>query len=197
MFKHARIVLDSWHIVHQSTDAFAPVGHLHPVSYHLEPVTYPAPAPKATPGTPAQGTPLQQQAPSRNIGDLQGQAGAASTESYDSGLYRLKGTQLTAGDISSAAAVIEVPPQAASSTLPEPTELTRSLQLVTPAGHSTAAWAADVQLQCGAAYARAVCCPCSPDQGPCDSTGTAAALEHALSAVQQGQKEAGAHTSRS
>ena len=36
LFKHARIVLDSWEAVHQSADAFAPVGHLHPVAYHLE-----------------------------------------------------------------------------------------------------------------------------------------------------------------
>ena len=37
LFKHARIVLDSWDLILQSADAFAPVGHLHPVAYHLEP----------------------------------------------------------------------------------------------------------------------------------------------------------------
>ena len=55
LFKHARIVLDSWEAVHQSADAFAPVGHLHPVAYHLEPKRLTR---KAPPGVTPAATPL-------------------------------------------------------------------------------------------------------------------------------------------
>lgn len=189
LFKHARIVLDSWHIVHQSTDAFAPVGHLHAVSYHLEPVIPPVPLPQATPGTPAPRASSQGKAQSIRHDPLHGQAAAASTDSCASNLYRLTDsarTQLTAENISSPATVIEVPAQATSGTLPEPAESIQPLQSVTPAAQSTAAWTADVQLQCGSTYARAVCCPYPRLEGACDSTATAAALDCALSAVQQG-----------
>ena len=36
LFQHARVVLDEWQTCLHSPDTFAPVGVLHPVSFHIE-----------------------------------------------------------------------------------------------------------------------------------------------------------------
>lgn len=37
LFQHARVVLDEWQPRLHSPDTFAPVGVLHPVSFHIQP----------------------------------------------------------------------------------------------------------------------------------------------------------------
>ena len=245
LFKHARIVLDSWEAVDQSADAFAPVGHLHPVAYHLEPkgltgTALPGGTPAATPfliellqnpsdahdlklerlvsmdtrpqvtpsATPA-ATPLctdpprekshsnchtppdSQPAASRRVSEQ------SISKDHDLPAVSEKAPMQPALDnVWAKAVVFEVPRQISRSIAAETPnartetqsgEAARHSVPSVPSRQSVPAWSADVQVQCGRSYVRAVCCPVQQAEGLGSSEATADALNCALAAVQQGQ----------
>lgn len=249
-------MLDTWEAVHQSADAFAPVGHLHPVAYHLEPkrLTGTAPlgvTPAATPvcNEPPQG-PIANQLESETITNraaplwvtpaanpaatpaatsvcthsprenldgtdslsgnvhsiarLESQSAASSqvteqsSSSKDSDPLAVseKGLMQQASDGGWAGAVvIEVPPQAFTSIAAQATDAGSHQQSGEAARHSmpsthsrqsVPAWIAEVQMQCGSHYVRAVCCPVQKAVGLCRREDTAVAMDCALVAIQKG-----------
>ena len=212
LFTHARIVLDSWETVHQSADSFAPVGHLHPVAYHLESKRPTGTAaPHATPAA----APVCMDAPQRNLHsnnssmvlDSQAAASSRTTEqsrSMDPNLLAVVDKALmqqTLDDMCTAAPVIEVTRQVSRSTAAAATDSGADTQSAEAARHnipsrhsmqgrhsmqSMPAWSADVQVQCGSQYVRAICCPLPQAEGLCSIEATADALDCALAAVQQG-----------
>lgn len=241
LFKHARIVLDSWEAAHQSADAFAPVGHLHPVAYHLESKRRTGTDPHG--GTPTATTPCMQsiQEPPvahhlqseklTSLGTTPTVAPAAipvctdqrrdnshsnsraplglepaassrvpeQSRSKDLDLPAVAETasvQWAPDDVWAGAVVIEVPRQVSRSIAAEATETGPDAQSGEAAMHSMhsmacrqsmPAWSADAQVQCGSYYVRAVCSPVQKAEGLGSSEDTAAALDCALAAIQQGQ----------
>ncbi|DBA87744.1 TPA: hypothetical protein ACH3X1_004745 [Trebouxia sp. C0004] len=191
LFKHARIVLDKWDIVLQSPDSFAPVGLLHPVAFHLEP--------KGQHGD--------------HHTQPKGHSDATSPESDDSGqmsnansLLQLsesvaRAQQLTAVPQDDAHAVahsimsqVAVDKLLAAFTVVEvPTDMVLSPNSISYGYHAdghlsqfnAADWQTHVQLQQGADYVSAVCCPQQLIDSPPSGEATAEALHAALLAVSQ------------
>ena len=192
-FKHARIVLDKWDIVLQSPDSFAPVGLLYPVAFHLES--------KGQHGA--------------HHTHSKGSSHAASPESDDSSQMPdannsltpltesvTRAQELTASPqddahvaAHSATSQVAVDKLLAASTVIEvPTDMILSPNSLSYNDHAdghlsqfnTADWQTHVQLQHGADYARAVCCPQQLIDSPPSGEATAAALHAALLAVSKG-----------
>ena len=258
LFIHASIVLDSWEAVHQSADAFAPVGHLHPVACHLEecqrltgtappgatpdatpvcnepphdPGAYhldsermrnkaapPGVTPAVNPAAAPAATPVCTDSLRKNLHDItlvdsQPAASSQVTEqssssSQDSDLLAVSEKDLMQQPPDSGwagAVVIEVPPQAFRSIAAQATDEAGPHQQSGEAAghsmpsthsthsmpsmhsrHSMPAWIADVRMQCGSHYVRAVCCPVQKAVGLCNSRDTADALDCALAAIQKG-----------
>ncbi len=193
MFKHARIVLDKWDIVLQSPDSFAPVGLLHAVAFHLES--------KGQHGA--------------HHTQPKGHSHAASPESNDSSQMPdannsllhptepvARGQNLAADPQDDAhVAPHSVTPQvavdkllAASTVIEVPTDIILSPNNMSYNDHAdghlsqcnAADWQTHVQLQHGADYSRAVCCPQQLIDSPPSGEATAAALHAALLAVSKG-----------
>lgn len=199
LFKHARIVLDSWETVQQSADSFAPVGHLHPVAYHLECKT---PTnigpPKLTPAASSapKGSPQENLCSNTEMPLTTGGRAIEQSSSKAPDLLAASDTecmQQTPEQDWAAATVIEVPSQISRSTASEAANAEPDCQAVgAVAEHSmhsrqsVLAWSADVQLQSGCHYVRAICCPAQQVEGPSNSAVTADALDCALAAIQQG-----------
>lgn len=196
-------MLDSWETVEQSTDPFAPVGHLHPVAYHLECKTPTSIAPpKLTPapkGVPQENLCSNTQMPSETSLPTGGRATEQSS-SKNHNLLAASDTewmqQRPDDQVWAAATVIEVPSQISRSAAPEEASAESDCQAAgaiaehsTPSRHSmqsVLAWSADVQLQCGCHYVRAICCPAPQARGPSSGAATADALDCALATIQRG-----------
>lgn len=223
MFTHGRIVLDAWENIHQSADSFAPVGHLHPVAYHLESKILQGKTleGKTTPNSTAPPRPARVATSPLLAGSSQEKlrsnrqlplitalaASGESTQQSSSKALELLAVsetdlrQQTSDELWAAATVIEVPRQVPRSVMAEAAGASaetdgqaagaaakQSMHSM-PSRHSrqsVPAWSADVQLQRGHHYVRAVCWPARQGEGCSSSAATADALDCALAAIQQG-----------
>ena len=195
MFKHARIVLDKWNIVLQSPDSFAPVGLLHPVAFHLESKGHGAnhTQPKGHSDATSPESVSSSQMPDANksvleltesVARLQ-KLTAASEEDAHVAAHSVT-PQVAMNKLLAAATVIEVP----TDMVLRPNSLSYNYQADGhPSQFNAADWQTHVQLQRGADYARAVCCPKQLTDSLPSGEATAEALHAALLAVSQGMHQ--------
>jgi len=193
MFKHARIVLDKWDIVLQSPDSFAPVGLLHPVAFHLEAKGQPDAhhtQPKGHSDATSSESDDSSQMPDANNSLLQLTESVARAQKLTA--VPEDDAHVAAHSIMSQVAVDKL--LAASTVIEVPTDMVLSPSSMSYNCHAdghfsqfnAADWQAHVQLQHGADYARAVCCPQQLIDSPPSGEATAEALHAALLAVSQG-----------
>ena len=193
MFKHACIVLDKWDIVLQSPDSFAPVGLLHPVAFHLE-----SKGQHGAHHTQPKGH-SDAASPESDEFSRMPDANSSLPQLTDSVARAQKLTavfeddaHVAADSVTSQVAVDKM--LAASTVIAVPTDMVirpNNLAYNCHAnGHlsqvNTADWQTHVQLQHGADYVRAVCCPQQLIDSPPSGEATAEALHAALLAVSQG-----------
>ena len=193
MFKHACIVLDKWDIVLQSPDSFAPVGLLHPVAFHLESkgqhgAHHTQPKGHADAASPESDEFSRMPDANSSLPQLTDSVARAQklTAVFEDDAH------VAADSVTSQVAVDKL--LAASTVIAVPTDMVirpNNLAYNCHAnGHlsqvNTADWQTHVQLQHGADYVRAVCCPQQLIDSPPSGEATAEALHAALLAVSQG-----------
>ncbi len=193
MFKHARIVLDKWDIVLQSPESFAPVGLLHPVAFHLESKGQHDAHYTQSKGHSHAALPESDdssQMPGANKSLLKLTEPIATAQKLTAGPQ--DDVHVAAHSITSQVAVDKL--LAASTVIEMPTDMVMRSNSLAYKCHAddhlsqfnAADWQVHVQLQHGADYARAVCCPQQLVDSPPSGEATAEALHAALLAVSQG-----------
>ncbi len=193
MFKHACIVLDKWDIVLQSPDSFAPVGLLHPVAFHLEfkgqhGANHTQPKGHSHAASPESDD--SSQMPDANNSLLQLTESVARSQKLTA--VPQDDAHVAAHSVTSQVAVDKL--LAASTVIEVPTDMVLSPNSTSYNYHAdghlsqfnAADWQTHVQLQHGADYARAVCCPQQLIDSPPSGEATAEALHAALLAVSHG-----------